>query len=255
MLSLLSSSSTVSVTTQPSQASYARSKWVCSFCLLVLGAHAVVKPYVSPSGSMEQTLLPGDYVLVDRVSTTGPAAELLTAGESVRRGDVILFRYPPDPAQVYIKRVIGIPGDRVRIVEKQVYLNGTPVDEPYAVHRDAASDSYRDFFPALPPASVTREGRAMLASHVENAEIVVPPGMYFTLGDNRDYSLDSRYWGFVPREAVIGKPLLIYWSVAPSGEGSAGRFDPQAELSAGSLARTRWERILRIVGRYPLGLE
>ena len=121
-----------------------------------------------------------------------------------------------------MKRVIGVPGDRIRIVNKQVYLNGHKLDEPYKYHKTEYIDSYRDNFPSEPNVHVVDRAQDMLDNHVINGEVVVPPDSYFAMGDNRDSSLDSRYWGFVPRENIIGKPLIIYWSYdtlhRPSGQ-------------------------------------
>jgi signal peptidase I len=114
-----------------------------------------------------------------------------------------------DPTTVLIKRVVGIPGDRIRIADKQLYLNGVKMDEPYAKHVTDYVDSYRDQFPAEPNATIYPGAVAMLHDHVRNAEVVVPPGQYFVLGDNRDNSLDSRYWGFVPRDYVLGRAILV----------------------------------------------
>jgi signal peptidase I len=124
-----------------------------------------------------------------------------------------------DITQTFVKRCMGVPGDRIRIVNKQVYLNGVKLDEPYKVHKTDYIDSYRDNFPSEPNANLYPGALEMLQHHVVNGEVVVPPGYYFAMGDNRDSSLDSRYWGFVPRENIIGKPLIIYWSYdAPTSE-------------------------------------
>ncbi|HBY61953.1 MAG TPA: signal peptidase I, partial [Solibacterales bacterium] len=156
---------------------------------------------VVPTGSMESNILVGDHVIVDKVaySPPGPLSKHLLPYQEVKRGDIIVFRYPLDLRANYVKRVIGLPGDRIRLVNRKLWLNGKPVEEPYVQHKIPYPDDYRDNFPSgdpsvkLPPRAVS-----MLEEHVRGGELIVPPGMYFALGDNRDESLDSRYWGFVP---------------------------------------------------------
>ena len=138
--------------------------------------------FVIPTGAMEDTLLIGDHVLVRCFPKSYPG-----------RGDIIVFRYPVDRRQIFVKRVIGLAGDHIRIAGKRVYHNGTPLNEPYAVHKTTYEDSYRDNFPSEPNASLQDVGLDMLQKHVVNGEVVVPEGSYFVLGDNRDDSLDSRY--------------------------------------------------------------
>jgi signal peptidase I len=158
-------------------------------------AAVLLLPYATPTGSMEKTLLIGDLLFVPRFGSSVPA-----------RGDVIVFHYPVDPKETFVKRVIGLPGDRIQVINKEVYLNRHKLEEPYAVHTSSYIDSYRDNFPGDPNVSLDRRATAMLRDHVANGEVEVPPNSYFVLGDNRDSSLDSRYWGFVPTENVIGKP-------------------------------------------------
>ena len=124
-----------------------------------------------------------------------------------------MFRYPIDIRQTFVKRVMGVPGDRIRLENRQVFLNGHPLDEPYVVHKLVHLVPTRDNFPARPSSTmIYPPAEKMLAENVRNGEVVVPPGYYFAMGDNRDQFFDSRYWGFVPRENIIGKPLVIYWS-------------------------------------------
>src|SRR5262249_22216630 len=126
-----------------------------------------------------------------------------------------VFRYPVNPTQHFVKRVVGVPGDRVRLVNRKVYVNGAPMDEPYARYSSRVHDMFRDEFPRLNLPVPGLEGAWWLQMQklVEDGQLIVPEGHYFVLGDNRDESLDSRYWGFVPKENVIGRPLLIYWSL------------------------------------------
>ena len=176
----------------------------------------IAQAFQIPSESMENTLLIGDFLLVDKVhdSQGGKWGHILPY-EPIQRGDVIVFRYPVNPQQHFVKRVIGLPGDRVHLRDKQVFVNGQPLREPYVIHRSAGFDAYRDDFPQLDAPNSNQEARWGVQMHkvVRDGELVVPPDRYFVLGDNRDESLDSRYWGFVPRENIIGRPLLIYWSI------------------------------------------
>jgi signal peptidase I len=184
--------------------------WMILAAVTVLGCLSLlfVQPFRNASGGMEDTLALGDSIFVRR-----------EPGTAVRRGDIVVFRYPVDRRQVFIKRVLGAPGDRLKLVRKAVYLNGAPLEEPYVVHRTSYFDDYRDSFPSMPGSiPLPASARDMLAYHLVNGEVVVPEGNYFVLGDNRDNSLDSRYWGFVSARDVIGKPVLIYWSMHPPAQ-------------------------------------
>ncbi len=175
--------------------------------------------------------------------------------QQVARGDIIVFRWPIDLRQNYVKRVVGVPGDRLRVVSKQVYLNGVPLAEPYTFHKTAYFDSYRDNFPGEPNVRLEAAGLAMLEENVVKGEVVVPPDHYFVMGDNRDNSLDSRYWGFVPRRNIIGKPLVIFWSYDAPTERLADpnivNLDHLADLAKNFFKKTRWERTFRIIRGYP----
>jgi signal peptidase I len=162
--------------------------------------------------SSEGTLLIGDHVLVQHF----PKPKLV-------RGDLIVFTWPIDQRQTFVKRVIGVPGDRIRIANKIVYRNGAAIDEPYAVHKTDYVDAYRDNFPSEPGVALYAPAEEMLRKHVSNGEVVVPEAEYLVLGDNRDLSLDSRYWGFIGYGDLIGKPLLIYDSEEQSGGTVNGR--------------------------------
>ncbi|MGH9670940.1 MAG: signal peptidase I [Terriglobales bacterium] len=210
-----------------------------------------------PSESMENTLLIGDYLLVDKLqfSDPGPWAGALPYAQ-VRRGDIIVFRYPVNPEQHFVKRVVGLPGDRVRLINKRLRVNGMLIREKYAVNHRRDYDTYRDEFPVrgLVSANVESAWWSQMKDLIQGSELVVPPGQYFVLGDNRDRSLDSRYWGFVPRENIIGRPLLIYWSVADPPERAApaiSRQDGKLVTFARSVMRffanIRWDRFLQLV--------
>ena len=187
----------------------------------------VVQAFQIPSESMENTLLVGDYLLVDKLCYGGRGL-----------GD-------------HIMRVIGVPGDRLRMVNKTVYINGKPLTEPYVRFLEPPSNLFRDNFPRTDmPIIYGMEGKWWLEMRklVEDGELIIPQGHYFVMGDNRDDSQDSRYWGFVPHENIIGRPLLIYWSIktldqdVPSGK--AYRF---AYALTHLFQNTRWNRTLRLV--------
>lgn len=176
----------------------------------------IVQAFQIPSESMQNTLLIGDYLLVDKAHF-GPAGiwNWLIPYEKIKRGDIIVFRYPVNPTQHFVKRVIGIPGDHIRIVNKQVFVNGKPVREPYVVHNQSGMVPFRDDFPNgdIGPEHLGGTWPRELQRLTEDGQLIVPENCYFAMGDNRDESYDSRYWGFVPRENIVGRPLVIYWSV------------------------------------------
>jgi signal peptidase I len=199
----------------------------------------VVQAFKIPTGSMEENLLIGDHLLVNKF-VFGPSASAVERAvlpmASLKRGEVVVFKYPEEPDRDFIKRVIGLPGETVELREKKVYINGTPLNEPY-VHFLA------------PPRSGTEFNEVTSFDVRERyGPVTVPPNQYFVMGDNRDNSQDSRYWGFLPRDLVKGKALVIYWSY------EAGREDYQEE-GAGATARgfisvfahfftrTRWDRM------------
>jgi signal peptidase I len=232
-------------------------EWTVTVILLLFGTTSLLQAFVIPTGSMEDTLLIGDHLLVDKLAYApgGSVSKYLLPYEDVRRGDIIVFRYPVDIQQTFVKRCIGVPGDHIRLVDKQLILNGKAMNEPYVYHKTGYIDSYRDDFPGTPNMNVAESAQEMLANHVVNGEVVVPPGHYFAMGDNRDWSLDSRYWGFVPRENIIGKPLVIYWSydastsaLTDSGLGIRHLIDIAMHFPT----KTRWNRTLRLIHGYPL---
>jgi signal peptidase I len=206
---------------------------------------------------MEDTLLIGDHLLVDKLSyaPSGLLSRHILPYGDVGRGDIIVFRYPVDIQQTFVKRAIGIPGDHIRLVNKQLILNGKPVFEPYVYHKTEYIDSYRDNFPSDPNVHVVDSALDMLQNHKQNGEVVVPPGFIFAMGDNRDSSLDSRYWGFVPRDNIMGKPLIIYWSYDAPTEALANPtigLDHIIDLVQHFPTKTRWRRTFRLIHGYPL---
>ena len=216
----------------------------------------VIQAFQIPSESMENTLLIGDYLLVDKIHYAENSIwGKLLPYKSIRRGDIVVFRPPPQPQMHFVKRVIGLPGDHVRMWHKQIFINGKPLQENYTIFRVNSRDPYRDDFPRLDylDSNVEPAWWVDLQSLVHNGELIVPPDRYFVLGDNRDQSLDSRYWGFVPRENIIGRPLVIYWSLS-----HPGRLGPAADTASDKLLsfaytvthlfqETRWNRTFRRV--------
>lgn len=232
-------------------------EWTVTIILLLFGTTTLVQAFVIPTGSMEDTLLVGDHLLVDKLAfaPSGPATKYILPYSDPHRGDIIVFRYPIDIRQTFVKRVMGVPGDHIRLENKRVYLNGHLLNEPYVVHKLDYIDSYRDNFPADPNTPLFPPAQEMLEKNVKNGEVVVPADHYFAMGDNRDQSLDSRYWGFVPRENIIGKPLVIYWSYQASTEAlsnPAVTFDHLFDIVTHFFTKTRWDRSFRLIHSYPV---
>jgi signal peptidase I len=199
----------------------------------------VVQAFKIPTGSMEENLLIGDHLLVNKFvfgpSETGAERTLLPVG-TIKRRDIIVFKYPEDPERDFIKRVIGLPGETVEVREKKVYINGTALDEPY-VH-------------FLAPPSAPSELHEVTSFDVRErfGPVTVPADQYFMMGDNRDNSADSRYWGFLRRDYIKGKALVIYWSYQAEREDyqdeSAGAtVKGLVSVFAHFFTRTRWDRM------------
>lgn len=215
-----------------------------------------LQAFVIPSSSMENTLLIGDHVFVDRMmlapktSWAGP----LVPYRHPRHGDIFVFISPAQPGLYVVKRVIGVPGDHIRLQDGVVYRNGEKLNEPYVIRR-GDYNGYRDNFPDVPSTpydDVTPEWRLTMPEHVQNGELVVPPDSIFAMGDNRDVSLDSRYWGFVPYENVIGRPMFIYWSFEePRDEYTRTSIGDRVAylftIAAHFFDRTRWSRMFHVV--------
>jgi len=185
----------------------------------------VVQPYRIPSESMLPTLRVGDFLLVDKQSygPSGALDRLLLPSAAVRRGDLVVFHFPPNPEVDLVKRVVGLPGDRLRLRAGRVWVNGAPLPEPYAFYSAARPNGFRDSFPSLREVdpNVDPAWWATLRRTVRDGELTVPTGDYFVLGDNRNDSEDSRYWGFVRRSQMVGRPLLVYFTLPPAE--AAGR--------------------------------
>ncbi|HEV3199507.1 MAG TPA: signal peptidase I [Bryobacteraceae bacterium] len=232
-------------------------EWTVTIILLLFATTTLVQAFVIPSASMESSLLIGDHVLVDKLlfAPSGPVSKRLLPYRDVRRGDIIVFRYPIDISQDYVKRAIGIPGDHIRLVNKQLMLNGHLVNEPYVQHIFPGTEPYRDNFPSAPGPSSPPPVVDMLQNHVVDGEVVVPPGYIFAMGDNRDDSADSRYWGFVPRENIVGTPVVIYWSFeAPTQDLTNPNIgiDHIVDVIAHFFTKTRWKRTFKLIRGYPL---
>jgi signal peptidase I len=184
----------------------------------------VVQPSRIPSESMVPALRVGDFLLIDKQSfAPSGILDRLLPPTTVKRGDLMVFHYPVDGAIRLVKRVVGLPGDRLRLRDGHVLLNGQPLAEPYAFYSAARPNGFRDDFPSLREAdpNVDPPWWIELRRTAANGELTVPPERYFVLGDNRNDSEDSRYWGFVPRDAIVGRPLLVYFALPP--EKDAGR--------------------------------
>jgi signal peptidase I len=205
---------------EPSHSS--RAAWIALAAAVII-LPMVCRAYVIASGSMQPTIMPGDQVLV--MPSTGTPA----------RGEVVQIRNPTDRRQTFVKRVVAVGGDRVHLRDKQLFVNGAAVNEPYAIHRTDFIDEFRDNFPAQPNVHIPDGWVEELRAHTVNRELLVPEGKFFVLGDNRDDSMDSRYFGYLDRSDITGKPALVYFSY--DGErGAPVLLYP---------SRIRWSRIFK----------
>jgi signal peptidase I len=185
----------------------------------------VFEPFAINGGSMQKTILVEDQILVETASWR--------LGRTPELGQLVVVQYPLDHKQRFIKRVVAGPGDRVHFRDKRLYRNGEPVEEPYAIHSSPAIEVFRDNFPAPATIQLASAAEDMLRYHVSNGDVLLPDGKYFVLGDNRDDSLDSRYWGFITAKDVVGSPLLVY-----------GSYDPATRPAIGNTVRNlRWNRL------------
>jgi signal peptidase I len=235
------------------------------FILTFLGQNFVI-----PSGSMENTLLVGDHLLVDRI-TLAPSSKWmpLVHYRDPQRGDIIVFLKPaadPDPVDgsptypFLVKRLVGVPGDHIHLRNGVVILNGIAQNLPKEGQERPANPAEKDFldeFPSLPPDPepgnfITEAWAVDISSHIENGDLVVPPDHYFMMGDNRHNSADSRFWGFVPRENIVGRPLLNYWSFKTPNDqedktGLANNLGWMGHVALHFITDTRWKRTLNPV--------
>jgi signal peptidase I len=219
----------------------------------------VVQAFEIPSSSMEQTLLIGDHVFVNRIQFAprskwiGPSLPY----RDVHFRDIVVFLSPQTQGLYVVKRIIGLPGDRIHLRRGVVYRNGEALTEPYLdTDRDNPADSYRNDFPSVPAdddPNVWTNWRIDMPSYIQGDDVVVPPGHYFAMGDHRGVSLDSRYWGFIPQENVIGRPMFIYWSFeTPDDQYLKTDWSDRVSFLLGKVVlhffdETRWKRTLNIV--------
>ena len=227
--------------------------------VLVIGLFIItlnMQAFEIPSSSMENTLLVGDHLFVDRL-TLAPKSQWMpfVPYDSLHHGDIAVFYSPAEPELHLVKRVIGLPGDRIHLKNGEVYRNGEKLSEPYVIHSIGNYDPFRDEFPSIEPPpnhDLWVDWQLTMEQHVQNGEIVVPPGTFFAMGDNRDVSRDSRYIGFVPFANVVGRPLFIYWSFeTPDGQylktGLADRAAFAGKVVTHFFTETRWKRMFRII--------
>ena len=218
----------------------------------------IVQAFEIPSSSMEDTLLIGDHVFVNRERFAPPTRWIgpLLPYQDIRRGDIVVFLHPAEPGLYVVKRIIGIPGDRLHMRDGVVYRNGQKLDEPYVLHQGSIPyDPYRDNFPAVPPSdafNVTPEWQQSLPSHLQGEDLVVPSDSYFGMGDNRDVSYDSRYWGFIPKPNVIGRPMFVYWSFKTPADQYrrtelSERLGFLAHIVIHFFDQTRWRRTFKVI--------
>jgi len=210
----------------------------------------ILQNFEIPSGSMEDTLLVGDHLFVNREEFAPPTKwmQRLLPYRDIRRNDTAVFFSPEQPGLILVKRIIGVPGDHIHLRDGIVYRNGEKLVEPFAQHKRGNFDPYRDNFPAMPPFGIPNETwKQELPAHIDNGDIVVPPDSYFAMGDNRDNSYDSRYWGFIPRKNVIGHPMFIYWSFITPADGPSRGIGSLPYTILHFFDQTRWSRSFKVV--------
>ena len=238
---------------------------ICS--VLVVGLFImgfIFQNFVIPSGSMEKTLLVGDHVVVDRIMLAPKTSWApFVHYRPVKRGDIIVFLKPnPEtPDLILVKRAIGVPGDHIHLRHGVVYVNGVAQSEPYAAmpaengNPEDAYEPWRDDFPAIAPpsgAGLTEVWREDLPTHIQGDDIVVPPGKVFAMGDHRTESADSRFWGFVPMENIMGRPMFVYWSFRSPADDEektslGDRLSSMVNIATHFFGGTRWSRTFHIV--------
>jgi signal peptidase I len=227
--------------------------------ILVVGLFIItfcLQAFEIPSSSMENTLLIGDHVFVDRV-TPAPKTNWfpIIPYRDVHRDDIIVFLSPAEPGLFVVKRIIGVPGDRIHLQDGVVYRNGEAVNEPFVIHSRGDYNPYRDNFPTIAPmetSGVTPEWQLTMGEYIKNGELVVPSNRYFAMGDNRDVSYDSRWWGFIPRENVVGRPMFIYWSFeTPANQYMKTSWSDRIKfiftVITHFFSETRWNRMFHLV--------
>jgi signal peptidase I len=237
---------------------------VVTVILAIFGTTFVLQAFKIPTGSMENTLLIGDHLLVNKFSFADQPGWIrhIMPYRDLNRGSVLVFKFPSpeegqeEPGEHFVKRIIGVPGDRIRIVNRQVFVNDKPLVEPYVHHTaedgDRPGDNFPPYEPVNPGSSAEMRWSETIQNYIKDGELVVPPGNYFAMGDNREQSWDGRFWGFVPRELVSGRPLLIYWSFETNRDDYTQTtiFDRMRQILDVIIhfpTKTRWSRTFRIV--------
>lgn len=219
----------------------------------------ILQQFEIPSSSMENTLLIGDHVFVDRLTPTGQRGfpGLLLPYRELHRNDIAVFVSPEQPGLYLVKRIVGVPGDRIHLENGVLFLNGVRQVQPFVIHQKY--EPSRDDFPAYGPppsgsmSSAVLEWPQTLRQNLQGRDLVVPKDSYFAMGDNRDVSFDSRYWGFVPRNNVLGRPLFIAWSLNqteadfPQDASIAERIGSFFHTAFHFFGLTRWNRVMRLV--------
>ena len=199
----------------------------------------VVQAFQIPTGSMEPTLLIGDFLLVNKLAYTRPVVPLegaLVPRKPIERGNIVVFKYPKNLTQDFVKRVIGLPGEKVEVKDKQVYVNDQPLEEPYKVHIDSHINSKNDFYNYD---EIIRDNYG---------PVTVPADHLFVMGDNRDNSMDSRYWGFVPLASIKGRPWVIYFSYkAERDSWQKTGFRDRLKKLVSFIPKARWGRMFRVI--------
>jgi signal peptidase I len=234
--------------------------WIWVIVAFIFIEGTLVQARVIPSGSMENTVLIGDHIIVSRIGYDAgiPFTDIHEPlWRNPERQQIVVFRAPlPDEGNPdFIKRCIGVPGDHIKMIGEKVYVNGKALDEPYALRTPSMGTPFTQFPPSDPSQDtrLTPEWASQISQHIVNGELVVPPGEYFMMGDNRDNSYDSRYWGFVPRRDVIGVPLFIYMSIKAPEEvwdpGHIGeRFETYLKVFVDP-GEVRWRRLFHTFSR------
>jgi len=218
----------------------------------------ILQAFEIPSASMENTLLIGDHVFVNRVQFAPSSRWIqpIVHYSAIHDGDIVVFLSPAESDLYVVKRIMGVPGDHIHLRDGAVYRNGQKLDEPYLLNTGFNPyDPYRDNFPNVAPSdysNVTSEWKLIMPQHIENGDLVVPPDSYFAMGDHRDVSYDSRYWGFIPRENVIGRPMFIYWSFETPPDqylqkSPGDRISFLGHVVLHFFDMTRWKRTLKVV--------
>ena len=235
---------------------------VVTVILAVFGTTFALQAFKIPTGSMENTLLIGDHLLVNKFGLAYHSGFLSRwlPYQPIKRGDILVFKFPSvedqgEPGEHFVKRVVGVPGDRVHVSNRQVFVNGKLLPEPFVHHTSPDQPRPGDDFPPRDSEylhGITLRWSREISNYVKEGELVIPPGHYFVMGDNREQSWDSRFWGFVPRELVTGRPLIIYWSFeTPRDEymhNSLGdRIAQTIDLIIQFPTKTRWRRTFELV--------